>query len=390
MNKQEKLLLINEVFTPSSPVERNDFFIGRQKAIEEIRTVVSEKGLHAAVIGARGVGKTSLMNMLRYMFENLLIIKVNCNRNDTFNSIWERALRKIRFISPAAELGFKGTEKIEIVPINVPQQLLLNATEIENILTDLNQNSLFVFDEFDNVKRSETKNQLADLLKMLSDTLPNVTVLIAGHAQSIDKLIGEHSSLERCVKQISLQLFEHNEAMDLVENSLNLIGMKAEKDVVNNIVRIASGFPNYLHLITKNSAIEAVQGNSDIIAKYHFENSLVKSIENSHYTIKNAYNKVISDVPENRLFEDLLYACVLARKDNENAFGIDEVVHQLKKIKGKDISSDFILNGLAMLCKREKSEILTKLGRQKNARYTFKKPQIMAYVNLKQYQIYKN
>jgi hypothetical protein len=86
------------------------------------------------------------------------------------------------------------------------------------------------------------------------------------------------------------------------------------------------------------------------------------------------------------MFEDLLFACVNAKKDHENTFGFDDVITQLKKMKGKDLNPDSIIRNLGLLCKREKSEILTKFGRQKNTRFIFRKPQIMAFVNLMHYQ----
>ncbi|MFN8257153.1 MAG: ATP-binding protein [Bacteroidales bacterium] len=387
MNKDEKLLLINEIFTPSSPVENRDLFIGRQTAIHEFREIVFEKGLHGVVIGPRGVGKTSLVNMSRFLFNNLLIIKVTCNRNDTFNSLWERAFKKIRFVQPISELGFKGSEKVEIVPISFPQQSLLNATEIENILTDLNQNSLFIFDEFDSLKNTEVKTQMADLLKMLSDNLPNITILLVGLAQSAEKLIGEQYSIERCIKQIFLSPFHQKEAEKMIVENLTAIGLKIDKEILITIIKLSAGFPNYLHLLCKNSSIEAVQDDSDGIYKPHLDKAVYRSIENSHFTIKNAYTKAVNNNQESSMFEDLLFACVNAKKDRENTFGIEEVIMQLKKMKGKDLNPDSINRNLGLLCKKEKSEILTKLGRQRNSRFIFKKPQIMAFVNLKHYQI---
>jgi len=40
-------------------------------------------------------------------------------------------------------------------------------------------------------------------MKVLSDTIPYITILIVGVADSINDLIGSHPSLERCLKQIS-------------------------------------------------------------------------------------------------------------------------------------------------------------------------------------------
>ncbi len=387
MNKEEKLLLINEIFTPSSPIERKELFSGRSKEIEEIRQVILEKGQHAVMYGPRGAGKTSLANMVRFLFEDLMTIKITCTRNDTFKLIWERALRKIRFMNQSNEVGFKPAEKVEVMPINVPDLEYLNTTEIENILTELNQSVLFIFDEFDSIKSLEAKSQMADMIKLLSDNLPNISLLIVGIGQSVDKLIGEHQSIERCIRQIELPLMNDYEARDLIDENLQIIGIKIKDDILTKMIELSSGFPNYLHLLCKYAAIEAIVLNNDTISESHFDKAVQKSIDNSDYSIRNAYQKAISSTSGKNQFADVLLACAMAITDDDNSFGSMEVLEQYNQITGNEHKPESINYNLGMLCKRERAEILTKLGRQKNARYRFRKPLLKAFVKLKQHDM---
>jgi len=387
MDKQEKLLLINEIFTPSSPVERKELFSGRTKEIEEIKQVIFEKGQHAVIYGPRGAGKTSLANMTRFLFDDLMTIKITCTRNDTFKSIWERALRKIRFLNQANIVGFKPSEKIEVLPINVPEIDYISTTEIENILTELNQSILFIFDEFDSVKNGEAKSQMADMIKLLSDNLPNISMLIVGIAQNVEKLIGEHQSIERCIKQIELPLMNDFEAKDLIVESLEIVNVKIDGNILAKMIELSSGFPNYLHLLCKFAAIDAINDNNDTISEFHFNRAVLKSIECSDYSIRNAYQKAVSSSLGKNQFADVLLACSMASTDDENSFGSIEVLEQFNKITGNEHKPESINYNLGMLCKRERAEILTKLGRQKNARYRFRKPLLKAFVRLKQYQV---
>lgn len=390
MNKEEKLQLINEIFTPSSPVESMEFFSGRKSELNEIRETVLEKGQHAVMFGPRGAGKTSLANMTKYFYDNLMVIKITCNRNDNFKSIWERALRKIIFLTESNEVGFKPSSRQELSPIYTPELDKITPTEIESILTELNIGILFIFDEFDSIKGKETKTQMADMIKLFSDNLPFITVLIVGISQSVDKLIGEHHSIERCIRQIELPLMSNIESEELIKYNLGLVGLKIKKDIINRMIDLSSGFPNYLHLLCKHSASEAIKENIQNINVKHFNKAVINSINNSDHSIKNAYQKATSTSSGKGQFANVLLACALANTDEENSFGSAEVLDQYNDITGAENKAESINYNLGMLCKSERAEILTKTSRHKNARYRFRKPLLKAFVKLKQYELSNN
>ncbi len=386
MNQQNKFLLIDEVFTPSSPIENAELFSGRYRQIDAIKDAVREKGQHALMYGLRGAGKTSLANMSVYLFENLMSIKITCNREDTFNSIWERALRKIRFVASTKTVGFISSEKNEVLPIEVPDQNKISATEVEQILLGINGNMLFIFDEFDMIKSKKVKSQMADIIKLFSDNLPHVTVLIVGIAESVDELIGEHPSIERCMKQIELPLMSDEEAKDMILRNLSYLKMKINNDILLKIIDMASGFPNYLHLICKYAAKAAVCEKSVQISGKHFDEAVIKSIENSDYTIKNTYLKAVKTASAKNRFADVLLACALADADESNSFDTNDVLEKYNQITGQQHKKESIHYNLGMLCKKERAEILVKSKKSKTTRYKFSKPLIKAFVKLKQHE----
>jgi DNA polymerase III gamma/tau subunit len=53
-----------EVFTPSAPIDNQALFAGRVNQLNRIIGAVSQRGQHAILFGERGVGKTSLANVL--------------------------------------------------------------------------------------------------------------------------------------------------------------------------------------------------------------------------------------------------------------------------------------------------------------------------------------
>jgi len=386
MNKESKFLLIDEIFTPSSPIENAEFFAGRNKQIAALKEVISEKGQHAIMYGLRGAGKTSLANMTLYLFENLMSIKITCNRNDTFNAIWERALRKIRFVQTDKTVGFRSSEKTNIFPIDVPEQDKITPAEVEQILLNINANMLFIFDEFDMIKSKKVKSRMADMIKLVSDNLTHLTILIVGIADNVTELIGEHPSIERCVKQIEVPLMSDNEAQEMILRNMNFLKLKIQKKVLNKIIDTASGFPNYLHLLCKYSAKEAVKNNFDIINEEHFNKAVIKSIENSDYTLKKSYQTATKSTRSKNQFADVLLACALAKTDERNSFDTEEVLKKYNQITGNKHKKKSIHYNLGMLCKKERAGILQKSRKQKNTRYKFTKPLIKAFVKLKKYE----
>jgi len=52
------------LFKPRTPIEDDKLFQGRLKQVSDVLDVIYEDGGHAVIFGERGVGKTSLTNIL--------------------------------------------------------------------------------------------------------------------------------------------------------------------------------------------------------------------------------------------------------------------------------------------------------------------------------------
>src|SRR4051812_9410906 len=101
MTAQEKLEIQSKLaatFTPAAPVSDYDVFAGRIMQITEVLSAIYQKGQHAIIYGERGVGKTSLANVLTQVGykdrPSLPAIKIIAPRTATFQSLWYDIFKK--------------------------------------------------------------------------------------------------------------------------------------------------------------------------------------------------------------------------------------------------------------------------------------------------------
>src|SRR5208283_1579722 len=105
MEEERKYLLmaeINQSFTPGSPIDSRDLFAGRKRQREKLMNTIFQKGEHAILFGERGVGKTSLTNILfdfplllgKYEYQRA---KINCSESMSFEAIWRSIFKQLTY-----------------------------------------------------------------------------------------------------------------------------------------------------------------------------------------------------------------------------------------------------------------------------------------------------
>jgi energy-coupling factor transporter ATP-binding protein EcfA2 len=109
---------VANVFTPAAPIQTREFFYGRITQLEAISETIDEAGRHAIVYGERGVGKTSMSNILGQLFPQLLVVRVAADSSDSFTSLWRKVFRRIKVIHERREPGFGGGVRTDEVPLS--------------------------------------------------------------------------------------------------------------------------------------------------------------------------------------------------------------------------------------------------------------------------------
>jgi len=386
MDKQQKLNKLREVFSPVSPIKKQDLFFGRIKQLRNVCDAINEQGQHAILFGERGVGKTSLGNIMVTELTNVFPVKITCTRDDDFKSLWFRAFQKIPLATTSKGLGFKPKQKTTYSALankiqNIESLLPAN---IEHLLSPvLGSRILFVFDEFDNITRNRVREQFADLIKTLSDNCENITIVIIGISDNVVNLIGNHQSLERCMKQIKMPRMQPQELGSIIDNGIKALELKISKKVRKKIIDFSTGFPHYTHLLCKYACKEAINGEKGIVTEIHLEKAIEYSIENVQEQIKDAYRKATFSSASESQWEDVLMACAISEADEYNCFTIKEITENFSSISGKPKDKINISYNLGRLCSQERGLILEKISIDGSVKYRFNNPLSKAYVILK-------
>src|SRR5258705_7279761 len=118
IQRLKKIFQASTVFTPSAAVDDYNLFGGRVDQVQQIVTAVGQKGQHAIIFGERGVGKTSLANILHHFIGKFgpgkgTVVKVNCDGNSKSSSIWKTVFRELVLTKEKPAAGFQIQKEVE-------------------------------------------------------------------------------------------------------------------------------------------------------------------------------------------------------------------------------------------------------------------------------------
>lgn len=375
---------ITEAFSPGAPVQERDLFSGRASQITSLEDAVNQRGRHAIVYGERGVGKTSLANVLPLVMhrpnKELIYVRVNADPTDTFVSLWKKVFKRMTYVT--ATLEGVVTKKIsedfgsELAPDDV--QLVLSEFSDNHI-------PIIVLDEFDRIKDRITTQLVADTIKALSDYSVNATVVIVGVAEDVSTLIQGHESITRSLIQIKMPRMSTEELKQLVLTRYMRCGIQTDADAVWKIIFLSRGLPYYAHLLAMHAARYAIDNRKTVIKHDDVDKALEGAITELDQTIKEKYVMAVrSQRTEDTLYAPVLLACAFAVTDELGRFQQSAVAAPLNRIiPGKNYQASTFALHMNAFTEANRGCVLQRYGTARNYRYRFADPMMQPYVILK-------
>jgi hypothetical protein len=369
---------ILEAFTPGSPIDDKDLFAGRKRQREKLISTIFQKGEHAILFGERGVGKTSLANIVYDWLQimgkfNYRRAKVNCASGMSFDDIWRTAFNQITFEMPDGEtVTMDGA-----LPKNPTSENIRETFQL------LNDRSIIIIDELDKISDKRIQRKLADTVKTLSDNAIGTTLIMVGVGDSIDQLIAEHRSIERAIVQVPMKRMAKYELLEIVDKGLSKCeGMSIDGNARDRIADYSQGLPYYTHLLARESALHAVSDDRTEIKMRDLEGAVKESVDGKLETSLTAYNNAV-DAPRGKNFKPVLLACALAHKNDQQWFFARDVVSPVRFITGKNYLVPAFAKHLKAFCEESRGAILERRGPARKVQYRFSKPLMEPYVVLR-------
>lgn len=387
MTLRQRWMLAGQVFTPGSPVSERDLFAGRQHQITRIMEAVSQRGFHAALYGDRGVGKTSLANVLSgFLHEvgtQVLFVRANCDATDDFSSLWRKVLQEITVMEIREGIGFDAKQQqshrqlIETLPEK------LRPDDVRRVLAYAGQAMTLVvaIDEFDRLTDRNVAALVADTVKSLSDSASPATVILIGVADSVDQLIEGHRSIERSLVQVSMPRMSNQEVEQIVQQGVTRLSMKITKEAIAEIVRLSQGLPYVTHMLSLHTTRVALDDGQLTISSAAVQAGIRASLEQWQESIKTAYYDATRSHQPDHLYKEVLLSCALADVDDKSFFTAAAVRGPLRVIAGRpQLDIPNFARHLKEMSEQRRGKILVREGETRRLRYRFVNPLMRPYV----------
>jgi Cdc6-like AAA superfamily ATPase len=387
------------VFQPRTPITIKELFAGRWEQLTTVADAVTQPGLHVVIYGERGVGKTSLANVVKptiWALDNIdkpeeerterLVIKVNTSAGDQFSDIWEKLFKDLTWQDNGPTIGIlpnhrKQTPITEAFGFDPDHKLSVD--DVRRVLANM-PGAVFIIDEFDR-SAHETSQKLTDLVKVLSDLAIDCTVILVGVAETVDRLIADHASVSRAVIQVLVPRMGPKELREILTNAESKLSVNFSPDAGSFIVHVSQGLPHYAHLLGLNAVrIAALTRASRSIDQTDVFKALKEAVRQAQQSVSEKCSKATHSSHKEALYRQVLLACALTAARSHDSWGYfapsDVVDHLNTILEREDVQIATFTNHLGEFCQPKRGEVLEREGQPRAYRFRFRDPLLVPYI----------
>ena len=268
---------IKNPFSPGRTVDPQ-FFAGREKEIKRflsyLKSTKDGNPMNLAVLGERGIGKSSLLRKYEKIAKEQKCITVRLDLDSSFDSINTLStfiLNEIKKEGQAYSKLFSASQKIknffrdykieidilgtglEIEKINSPASSLVFRDELSKIwesIKDTVPAIIIMMDEAEELERIKggALQVLRNVFSRLSEQSCGYMVVISGKLALFSKIKKIHSPLARFFNPITLVEFNKEESLDALNKPLTESPFDITEQVKETIVEVSEGHPYIIQL----------------------------------------------------------------------------------------------------------------------------------------------
>lgn len=379
---------IRNIFTPHQPISEIDLLFGRQPEVQKLVETLNTPGQHVLLYGERGVGKSSLANVVATLLRVAVDVDIyvkRCDQSDTFESILMQPLAAVGADLTLASVNQEVDKKFGLdlkvvqgergksVVASYVAHRTLSPSTVAAALADLN--GLLVVDEADAILGIEDRHKLAELIKLLSDSRSKFKVMVVGIARTGDELTATHPSVQRCLRETKLDRMSESELREILVTGGDKADLTFSGKVINTIVRLSAGYPHFTHLMALKCAETAVAEDRKNIDELHLADGLAVAVKDAEGTLKRQFDDATRSYGT-AMYTHIITAAASISGEEFNAAAVREAIEQRT---GSPISQGSLNNYLQRLVSGDGSTILQ---RQAKGVYRFSDPRMASYARM--------
>lgn len=371
-----------QLFTPSSPMREAELFAGRSDQIRQLCDAVAERGRHAILYGEPGVGKTSTVNILKYLIphgaQQVYYIRHPVVSSDTFSSIWLEIFRQMSFT--LTENGVSTQHFVsDLYATGVTQ------SDVVRELSRFGEDAIpvIVIDEYQQFKDGAGAQYLSETIKAVSDDGINASIIVVGVGDSVTELVGGHNSIIRCSEEVHMPRMEKDEMQKLLHVRINQLGMKMDADARWKVIGLAKGLPSFAHALGRSSVYSAIDRRSMVVTENDVDRGIAVTINSSQQTLKTTYEEATNSNQDRARFKHLITACALTKPDASGWFTPKDVERPYSRIMGMDRRVENFNANLKDFATMKRGNILQMKGGERAHRFRFADSEMQPYVLMK-------
>ena len=392
---------VRNIYTPYKPITSIDRFAGRAKEVIRLLEYMNSPGQHVLLYGNRGVGKTSLANILVILLEkrgDKILIKKKCDSTDTFASIVAQPLTHVdvdvNLNTTETHKTFSGGVEGGIT-IGIPlikRQTNKGKTTVDTFngigekanspawvaekLKDTN--ALFIIDELDALVANSDRRKIAELIKHLSDSDSPFKIMIVGIAETAEILTGGHPSVSRCLKETKLSRMSEEELSEIVLTGSEKLGLDFEEQVIRDIEKNSDGFPFMTHLLALKCAENAIIQDRNRITLEDLMHAFKAAALDVEGTLNNYYSTAVRSYRKEEMYRLIVLAAAYCAASGPE-FTSQDLRDKIKELSGKDVSQQNLNNHFKKLMSDGKDKIFQRLS---VGVYRFSDPRMPSFVRI--------
>ncbi|WFC62636.1 hypothetical protein EWH21_13215 [Pseudomonas sp. REST10] len=341
---------VENAFLPAKEIVDAERFSGREGEITDAFYALVTEGSNIAIVGNRGIGKTSLARQVLSLGQgdNSILEKTGlagaetldfatfyyaCGRQvENTEQLLDRLLTSnnclsewiyeipsasrimaayspkfgVNLLGVSAELG--GEKETETTSEKALQSHSVDAvfTNVVDAIVKagISKNGLLiVIDEFDQIANPAG---FASYIKALATNCPGVKFCLVGVAKDIQGLMKEHESTDRLFSGsiVALEPMTGDELRGIIDNAERVINkaIAFEEDARQSMVDLAQGHPYMIHLIGKFCLRSAFREGRDKINAEDVRRTLSDIAERrSDPVLEGKYRKAVASSPQREI-----------------------------------------------------------------------------------------